>query len=67
MVRSFQLGLKNMEGTNPEPYNMEKALSVIKDAFISAAERDILTGDRIVLNIITKDGVKEDSFELRKD
>ncbi|CAA9996623.1 unnamed protein product [Nesidiocoris tenuis] len=62
-----QLGFSNMENAAPLSYSLEKALSVIKDSFISAAERDIYTGDRIHLMIITKDGTKEDTFELRKD
>jgi 20S proteasome subunit beta 6 len=39
----------------------------VKDVFISAAERDIYTGDAIVLNVITKDGVKVETFPLRRD
>jgi 20S proteasome subunit beta 6 len=45
----------------------EKALSVVKDVFISAAERDIYTGDGITINIITKDGIAEEKFDLRRD
>lgn len=63
----FQLGLCNQEGVKPAPVSVEKALSVLKDVFISAAERDIYTGDSIAINIITKEGVKVDKFELRKD
>lgn len=62
-----QIGLKNMQNVNREPVTLERAVAVLKDVFISAAERDIYTGDSIILNIITKDGIKEDSFELRKD
>ncbi|XP_019866068.1 proteasome subunit beta type-1 [Aethina tumida] len=62
-----QIGLKNMEIVPEEKLTAEKAIKVLKDVFISAAERDIYTGDSIVINIITKDGIKEDSFELRKD
>ncbi|KAF6201399.1 hypothetical protein GE061_005847 [Apolygus lucorum] len=62
-----QLGQKNMESVAPQTYSLEKALNVIKDSFISATERDIYTGDSIHLMIITKDGIKEDNFKLRKD
>ncbi|KAF5299674.1 hypothetical protein FQA39_LY11469 [Lamprigera yunnana] len=62
-----QVGLKNMQNVKQEPIPMERALSIIKDIFISAAERDIYTGDGIHINIITKDGIKSDSFPLRKD
>lgn len=62
-----QLGLKNMENVTPTPVSMEKALTVVKDTFISAAERDIHTGDNISICVITSDGVKEEYFPLRKD
>ncbi|XP_022920259.1 proteasome subunit beta type-1 [Onthophagus taurus] len=62
-----QIGFKNMENVTNKEITLERALSVIKDVFISAAERDIYTGDSIIINVITKDGVKEDKFELRKD
>lgn len=63
----LQLGMKNQENVEDKTYSMEKALAIVKDVFISAAERDIFTGDSICIALITKDGIKEDSFELRKD
>lgn len=62
-----QIGLKNMLHVKNVPLSLERAIAVLKDVFISAAERDIYTGDSIVINIITKDGIEEDRFELRKD
>lgn len=62
-----QIGYKNQEGVEPKPLTMEKALLVLKDVFISAAERDIYTGDGISIKIITKDGIRNLSFPLRKD
>ncbi|KAJ8919921.1 hypothetical protein NQ315_006450 [Exocentrus adspersus] len=62
-----QIGQKNMEIVSKEPLSQEKALKILKDVFISAAERDIYTGDSVFINIITKDGIQEDKFELRKD
>ncbi|XP_015122396.1 proteasome subunit beta type-1 [Diachasma alloeum] len=61
------VGLKNQENPEKEPITKEKALTIIKDMFISATERDIYTGDSVSIKIITKDGIKDDSFELRKD
>ena len=49
------------------PLSLDKAVNLVKDVFISAAERDIYTGDAIVLRIITKDGIKTDEFPLRRD
>jgi len=62
-----QVGLKNMEGKLPSNITKENALRVIKDSFISAAERDTSTGDGIIINIITKSGVEVEHFALRKD
>lgn len=62
-----QIGLKNMQNIKPGSVPLKKAVNTIKDVFISAAERDIYTGDSIIINIITKDGIKEETFELRKD
>lgn len=63
----LQLGFKNMENIKPTPVSMEKALTVVKDTFISAAERDIHTGDSICICVVTNDGVKEEYFPLRQD
>jgi len=46
---------------------LEKAVAILKDVFTSAAERDIYTGDGITIKIITKNGVEESYFDLRKD
>ncbi|EAA10482.4 proteasome subunit beta type-1 [Anopheles arabiensis] len=66
-VLDNQIGQKNMLNADPEPVKMEKAISIIKDTFISATERDIYTGDSVIINIITKDGIKEETLHLRKD
>ncbi|XP_013908545.1 PREDICTED: proteasome subunit beta type-1 [Thamnophis sirtalis] len=62
-----QVGLKNMQGMKQLPLSLEKALQLVKDVFISAAERDVYTGDALKICIITKDGIKEESFPLRRD
>ena len=64
---SLQIGFKNQEGVTKTPLSLDKAVNLVKDVFISAAERDIYTGDAIVLNVITKDGVKVETFPLRRD
>jgi len=45
----------------------ERAMMVIKDAFISAAERDVNTGDSILMKIVDKNGIVESIFPLRRD
>ena len=62
-----QIGFKNMQGEKPASISKEQAMLVIKDAFISAAERDTSTGDGVIFNIITKNGVEVEHFPLRKD
>lgn len=62
-----QLGFRNQENVDRTPVPLEKAITIVRDAFISAAERDIYTGDGVHLCAITKDGIKEYNFSLRKD
>lgn len=62
-----QVGLKNMTNATKEPISRERAVAIIKDAFISAAEREIHTGDAVMISIIDKNGIKEERFSLRKD
>jgi 20S proteasome subunit beta 6 len=68
-----QLGMKNqsehfeIEKGCTVSQNLEKCLQLVKDAFTSAAERDIYTGDAVLIKVITKDGVKTERFALRRD
>lgn len=62
-----QIGQKNMENITPQPLTQEKALAILKDVFIAAAERDIYTGDSVFINILTKSGIKKETFDLRRD
>ena len=63
----FQIGFKNQDGAEKVPLTLEKALTLAKDVFISAAERDIYTGDSLMIKVVTKDGVKTHTFPLRRD
>ena len=47
--------------------SVDAAINMAKDAFITAGERDIYTGDAVEVFIITKDGVRMERFELKKD
>lgn len=63
-----QIGYKNQERVTPIPVlTKEKAVALVKDVFTSAAERDVYTGDAVVIHLITNDGIREDSFPLRRD
>ena len=63
----LQIGFKNQEGVIKVPLSQEKAVALVKDVFISAAERDIYTGDALSISVVTKDGVKTEVFPLRRD
>ena len=56
-----------MENIQKDPLNKEKALQLVKDAFISAAERDITTGDCVLIHVIDGSGIEEQQFPLRRD
>jgi 20S proteasome subunit beta 6 len=68
-----QLGMKNQSASfelnrsYTVKWSKEKVVALIKDAFISAAERDIYTGDELIVNIVTKAGVSVETFQLRRD
>lgn len=66
-VLDNQVALKNQSNPDNTPLSKERAVALIKDTFISATERDIYTGDSVIINLITKDNITEEKFELRKD
>lgn len=68
-VLDNQIGLKNMQldGEDIPQISKERAMAVATDTFISAAERDIYTGDAVLLNVITEDGIHVKEVPLRKD
>lgn len=46
---------------------MDQALDLVKDAFVSAGERDIYTGDKVAILIITRDGTRQEELQLKLD
>lgn len=67
-----KLGMKNqgtfeLNRSYMVSYTKEQVINLVKDAFISAAERDIYTGDALVINVVSKEGVAVETFPLRRD
>jgi len=52
---------------NDRILTLEEAIDLVKDVFTCAGERDIYTGDSVDLAIISKDGIKIEKFELKRD
>jgi len=62
-----QVGLKNQQGVQQTPLSMDTAIRISKDAFTSATERDIYTGDYLEIFIIRQEGVTIERIDLKKD
>ena len=60
------IGHKNRRDEQ-KPISLADAISIVKDCFIAATERDIHTGDSVEIKIITKDGIRTEIFSLKKD
>jgi len=60
-----QVGGKNLKEI-PD-LTIDRARQICIDCFISAAERDITTGDSVYVYVIQKDGVNYEKFPLRQD
>ncbi|EDW35325.1 GL20944 [Drosophila persimilis] len=57
-----------LDETSEQPaLTKERALAIAKDAFITAAQSDVFTGDSVIINVITKDSIKVEKMQLGKD
>ncbi|RIA85694.1 nucleophile aminohydrolase [Glomus cerebriforme] len=62
-----QVGLKNQQGAQRTPLPLDTAIRIAKDAFTSATERDIYTGDYLEIFVIRQEGVTTERIDLKKD
>lgn len=60
------IGNRNRLDQKPNLTAAEVA-NILKDAFLSAGERDIYTGDQVEIKIITKEGISTTMFALKAD
>lgn len=51
----------------PTYLKLDEAIKLVRDAFTSATERHIQMGDGLQIMIVTKDGIREEFYELKRD
>lgn len=60
------IGNRNRQEPKPT-LSAAEVVEIFKDAFLSAGERDIYTGDQVEIAVITKDGIATHHFALKAD
>jgi 20S proteasome subunit beta 6 len=60
------IGNRNRMEPKPE-LSAAEVVELLKDAFLSAGERDIYTGDQVEIMVVTKDGIQTTRFALKAD
>jgi len=61
------IGNKNRLEPKPESMSSAEVVEILKDAFLSAGERDIYTGDQIEIMVVTAAGIETSRFALKAD
>ena len=60
------IGNRNRQEEKPNLPAAE-VVEIMKDAFLSAGERDIYTGDQVEIMVVTQEGVQTTTFALKAD
>ncbi|MES1918204.1 Proteasome subunit beta type-1 [Bonamia ostreae] len=69
MAHSFldnQVGFKT-HPANKKELTLSESIELVKKTFLALSERDIFTGDKGEICVLTADGLERVEFELRKD
>lgn len=61
-----QVAFKTQPG-NKRDLTLDETVDLVKDAFTCCGERDIYTGDNVNIAIITSEGTRFETFELKRD
>jgi 20S proteasome subunit beta 6 len=61
------IGQRNHANKETVPLSAAEVVEIMKDAFLSAGERDIYTGDAVEIMIVTRQGIETTRFNLKAD
>ncbi|XP_051007540.1 proteasome subunit beta type-1-like [Acomys russatus] len=62
-----QVGFKNRQNVEHVSLSLDRATRLVKGIFISAAERDVCTGDALRVCIMTQEDIREEMVPLQED